>query len=351
VIDFRYHVVSIVAVFLALTVGLVLGASFLSKAQVDFLNGQITSANNAKNRLETEKRTLTADNGHLQDYIEGTKNNLVNNQLFNDAVVVVRAAGYDPAPVNAVLALAKQASATVTADITINPTFADPSSIASLQDLVSNYAPRGQKVPGGDPVAQAVNLLVQALTVQSTATGAAVGGASASASASPSASPQPSGTPTAMTPAWSVKTLQAFKDIGVISVNAMPNAANMIKPSAAFIAASTDPQADPQNNVFLGLARALRGTGTGSVIGGSAAAAAGTGGLISAVLKDASATKTVSTVDDIDQTIGQVAVVFVLYDESTNAAAPAGHYGVTGTTDGPLPRLPNLLPVPSPSAS
>jgi hypothetical protein len=320
----------------------VLGASFLSKAQIQFLNGQITSANNAKNRLETNQRTLTTDNKHLSDYIDGTKNNLVSNQLFNDAVVVVRASGYSQDHVNATLALAKQASATITADITVNPTFADPSSVPQLQQLVADFAPRGQQVPGGDPLAQAVNLLVQALTAQATTTSAFAGSASAS--------PSPSGTPTTMTPSWAVRTLQAFTQIGVISVTTMPAAANALKPTAAFIAAPEASQADPQNALYVSLAQALHTADVGPVIGG-AAADAGTGGVISAVLKNATAAKTVATVDDMDETIGQVAVVFVLYNESNNGSAPAGHYGMTGITDGLLPRLPNLPPVPSPSAS
>ena len=343
-IDFRYHVVSIVAVFLALTVGLVLGASFLSKAQIQFLNGQITSANNAKNRLETKQRTLTTDNQHLSDYIDGTKNNLVSNQLFNDAVVVVRASGYSQDHVAATLALAKQASATITADITINPTFADSSSVASLQQLVADFAPRGQPIPGGDPQTQAVNLLVEALTAQGTTTSAFAGSASASSS------PSPSSTPTTMTPSWAVKTLQEFKNIGVISVTTMPTATNALKPTAAFIAAPEASQPDTQNALYVSLAQALHTADVGTVIGG-AAPDAGTGGVISAVLKNATAAKTVATVDDMDETIGQVAVVFVLYNESNNGSAPAGHYGMTGITDGLLPKLPNLPPVPSPSAS
>jgi copper transport outer membrane protein MctB len=340
VIDFRYHVVSIVAVFLALTVGLVLGASFLSKAQIAFLNGQITNATNAKNHLETQQRTLTAENNHLVDYIDGTKNNLVSNQLFNAGVVVVRSSGYNQDHVNATLALAKQAAATITADVTINPTFADPSSADSLQQLVADYAPHGQQIPGGDPLAQAVNLLVEALTAQATTSPALAGSVAAS----------PSATPTTMTSSWAVRTLQEFQAIGVISVTTMPNAANALKPTAAFIAAPEAAQADAQNSLYVSLAQALHAADVGPVIGG-AAADAETGGVISAVLKNAAAAKTVSTVDDMDETIGQVAVVFVLYDENTNGTAPAGHYGMTGITDGLLPKLPNLPPVPSPSAS
>ena len=45
-IDFRYHVVSIVAIFLALTVGLVIGASILSKGVADSLKASLTERNN-----------------------------------------------------------------------------------------------------------------------------------------------------------------------------------------------------------------------------------------------------------------------------------------------------------------
>ena len=60
-IDFRYHVVSIVAIFLALTVGLVIGASILSKGVADSLksdlaqrNDQIKSQQNQINDLKTQ---------------------------------------------------------------------------------------------------------------------------------------------------------------------------------------------------------------------------------------------------------------------------------------------------------
>ncbi len=335
-IDFRYHVVSIVAVFLALTVGLVLGASFLSSAQIDILRGQISSANNAKNGLENDKRTLTSANKQLQDYINETKDNLVANQLYNDYVVVVRAAGYDRDSADATLALAKRASATITADVTINPAFTAPDSADQLATLLLGYAPAGQTLPGDDPVSQAMNLLAQALTAQATA---GIG-----------PTLPPTVAPRAMTAEWSVKTLKAFRDIGVITVNSMPNAATMVKPSAALIVAPNKAAAsDEPNAVYVALAQRLYAAGVGPVIGGSAVAA-GPGGVIAAVLENASAARTVSTVSDMDQATGQVAVVFVLYQESANLKAAAGHYGMTGSNDGLLPKLPSLPAVPSPGA-
>jgi len=344
-IDFRYHVVSIVAVFLALTVGLVLGASFLRSEEVSLLTNQITNANNAKNSLQTDNRSLTATNKQLGDYIDETSNNLVSNQLYNDYVVVVRIAGDDEASANATLALAKRAAATITADVTVNATFTDASSTDELNQLLAQYTPTGQSVGGGDTVSKAMNLLADALTAQATA-GTGTG---SSTGASSSASPSATATPTAMTADWSVRTLKAFKDIGVIAVNTMPTAADMTKPTAAFIAAPAGSAADAQNQAYVTLAQALHSAGVGPVVGGLTAAT-GTGGLIAAVLKNTTAAKTVSTVSDVDQTIGQVAVVFVLYQESANATGAAGHYGTTGSNDGLLPKLPSLQ-VPSPSAS
>ena len=336
-IDFRYHVVSIVAVFLALTVGLVLGASFLSSGQIDILKGQITSANNAKSGLENDNRTLTNQMNQLQDYIDETKQNLVDNQLYNDYVVVVRTPGSDAGSTDAVVALAKRAAATITADITINATFADPSSAEQLATLLLNYTPSGQTLAGDDVVSQAMSLLAEALTAQATA------GTGATPTATPTIAPR------TMTAEWSVTTLKVFRDIGVITVNTMPNAATMTKPTAAFISAPDKVGTDAQNAMYLMLAQTLHTASVGPVIGGTSIAA-GTGGLIAGVLKNASSARTVSTVDDLNTTTGQVAVVFVLYQASANPQAAAGHYGTTGSTDGLLPKLPSLPAGPSPSA-
>ena len=157
-----------------------------------------------------------------------------------------------------------------------------------------------------------------------------------------------------MTAEWSVTTLKAFRDAGVITVNTMPDAATMTKPTAAFISAplraATDAQNNARNAEYLMFAQTLRAAGVGPVIGGTSAAA-GNGGLIAGVLKNASAARSVSTVDDMDQSTGQVAVVFVLYQESATPQGTAGHYGTTGSTDGLLPKLPSLPAVPSPSPS
>ncbi|HEV3172781.1 MAG TPA: copper transporter [Actinocrinis sp.] len=332
-IDFRYHVVSIIAVFLALTVGLVLGATIVNQDAVNNLHGTINGQTNQINTLKQNNRSLTGSNGQLQNYIDTTKDNLVSGALEPYSVIVVRIDGSDDGLDKSTLSLIKQASATIASDITVNKTFADGSSTDQLAQLVSAYTPLGQPVTGTGTTA-AMNLLAEALTAQQ------------SLSTPPTSSGITSNAPSTMTPDWAVRTLQAFAQNGVITVNTMPSSAVVTRPNAAFIAAPTEASGAPANAAYIALAEALHADGTGAVIAGTAGAA-GTGGLITAVLKSPAA-KSVSTVDDVDQTTGQVAVVFVLYQEAANASAAAGHYGTVGTTDGLLPKLPTL---PTPSAS
>jgi hypothetical protein len=330
-IDFRYHVVSIIAVFLALTVGLVLGATIVNQDAVNTLHGTINSETNQINSLKQTNRTLGGTNGLLQNYIDATKDNLVSGTLSPYSVIVVRIDGSDDGDTASTLALIKQASASVAADITVNKTFADGSSTGQLAAIVSTYTPTAQPV-GGTGTTAAMNLLAEALT------------ATQSLSSAPASAGAADTTPAMMTPDWAVKTLQAFALNGVIKVNAMP-AASVTRPNAAFIAAPAAPNSAAANSAYVALAQALRAEGAGSVVGGTAPAA-GSGGLIAAVLKGPAA-KTVSTVDDTDQTTGQVAVVFVLYQQAADASAAAGHYGTVGTTDGLLPKLPSLAASPT----
>ena len=56
-INLRYHIVSIIAVFLALAIGVVMGTSFLGKATVDQLKTQISRA---ESRIDATEKVRTA---------------------------------------------------------------------------------------------------------------------------------------------------------------------------------------------------------------------------------------------------------------------------------------------------
>jgi hypothetical protein len=327
VIDFRYHVVSIVAVFLALTVGLVLGASFLKPAALDGLHTEISSLNQDKSTLEQQQRLQDAQTSRLEQYIDETAGNLVSGQLAGETVVVVRIAGEDEASADATVALIRQAGATLSADVTVTGAFTDPADSAQLAALVTRYTPAGQSVPGGTGLERAVNLLGEALT----APGASI--------ATVLPTPRPG-----MTDSEAAAMLQGFAKDGMISVTTPPTGNAADGPDVAFIAAPSAANTDAQNNAYVQLAQDLRASAVSPVIGGPAGAVAA-GGLIDAVLKSPTATKEISTVDDFDQTIGRVAVVFAAF-QAASGGTGVGHYGTTGATDGLLPKLPEL-PIPA----
>ena len=62
-INFRYHIVSITAVFLALGIGLAMGSAFLADAAVDQLRENVSEA-------ETDIRDVRRENGELNDQVD-----------------------------------------------------------------------------------------------------------------------------------------------------------------------------------------------------------------------------------------------------------------------------------------
>jgi Copper transport outer membrane protein, MctB len=367
VIDFRYHVVSIVAVFLALTVGLVLGASFLKGAAVTNLKDSITSLTTQRNNLQQANRTQGNQMADLNTYISETAPIAVQNYLDGYNVSVVQINGSDPALTSATLTYLADAGAKVTSDYTINPSFTatDAATETKLSDTVDSSLPGGQLPGTGTAAVQAADLLAEALTAPvETDTQGGVGNQSQGQNGAGSGAQTQTQTQTPaseMTPGEAQAVLVAFGTGGFITKNTVPanlTPAAAARPTLAFIAAPTTVNTAAQNVAYISLAEALRGGGAAPVVGGAAAdntpGSSQTGGLLDAVLKDGTANKQVATVDNINLTTGQVAVVFTLWQAANNAAtgsnAAAGHWGSVGTNQGQLPPL-TPLPTPTPTST
>ena len=114
-INFRFHVVSLVAVFLALAVGVVMGYGVLSQPTVDALNDRIARVEHRADSIKAENDALRDESSRLKDYLTGLAPHAVSDQLSVSTVVVVATRGIDDKPVNESVVLARQASATVSA--------------------------------------------------------------------------------------------------------------------------------------------------------------------------------------------------------------------------------------------
>lgn len=335
-IDFRYHVVSIVAVFLALTVGLVIGASILSKGLADSLRGSLAQSNSQIKSQQGQINELKGEIDQRDRYISGTVAGLVAHQLDAGCVAVVQLAGADSNAFGAVTTMVqKQSGASLCSETTVNAAFTADGSVAQLSELVAAHTPAGQTLTGTTVQQQAAQLLGEALTT------AQPGGTTTAVRPSPTATGPAggaAGTATgAMTASEAMSTLKDFQNDGMISMSLPPTAWNQA--NLAYLAAPNSANTDVENQAYLALAQALRKGGALPVVGGSGQSA-DRGGLIAAVIADSGASRDIPTVDDTDSTMGQVASVFCLAGLLQSGASVAGHYGTGTDNDGLVP--PNL---------
>jgi hypothetical protein len=98
-INLRYHIVSITAVFLALGIGLAFGAAFIDRATVEALNRNLTDIENQNTELEDENARLrdevdTAEQTE-QDLIDQGLDQFVAGELEGQQVLVLAADGVD----------------------------------------------------------------------------------------------------------------------------------------------------------------------------------------------------------------------------------------------------------------
>src|SRR5687768_1406651 len=94
-VNFRFHLVSLTAVFLALAMGIAMGATVVDRALVDQLEEQL-------NGVERRTERTNADNGRLQEVVGGWErfaaqsgDQLVDGRLAGLPVLVVGVHGTD----------------------------------------------------------------------------------------------------------------------------------------------------------------------------------------------------------------------------------------------------------------
>ena len=151
VIGFRYHLVSLAAVLLAVALGVLLGATQLSGAVGDDLRGQV--------------QTLSKDNGNLQSQVKAQQGQvrtddtittaltpkLVSGALRGTKVVVVATAQATDATTDGVAKTLQQAGATVTGRVQLTDDYSDPRRAEDAKSYVTGGSqPDGFQLPESD---------------------------------------------------------------------------------------------------------------------------------------------------------------------------------------------------------
>ncbi len=112
-INFRFHVASLIAVFLALALGVLMGYGVLSQPTVSGLQHRIDTVENNANARKRENDDLHDQLSQLQGYVDGTAQFATTGRLDGVTVVVLAARGVNADAVTKTVELLRQAGAKV----------------------------------------------------------------------------------------------------------------------------------------------------------------------------------------------------------------------------------------------
>ncbi|MEO5680287.1 MAG: copper transporter [Acidimicrobiales bacterium] len=98
-INFRFHLVSLTGVFLALAVGIVFGASVVNSGAVDGLRGQLGSVKADVSRVDQQNELLRRDLGGWIDFSKKAGPGILAGRLQGVPVLVLGVRGMDAQPV------------------------------------------------------------------------------------------------------------------------------------------------------------------------------------------------------------------------------------------------------------
>jgi len=315
-IDFRYHVVSLVAVLLALATGILVGSSLLNQPVIEGLKATTGALARDKEDLRRDVTGLEREVGYRDAYLTSLAPSLIGGRLSGTTVVVVTLPGADGQVADELADTLTDAGGTVTARAAVQPDFVGREKERMLADLTARLALPDVGAGSGQPYARAARQLAGALVTKEAGGPALDSARTALISGLDGAGfVQLSRTPT--------------KRAELVVVVAGAGA-----DSGEGTAAGRAAEASRTGEVAVALAEAFDVAGRGAVVTGPPESA--DVGRVVATIRAGDAARTVSTVDTAGSPFGRVAVVYALVEQERGGA---GQYGLAASADAPLPDL------------
>lgn len=319
-IDFRYHIVSLISVFLALAVGISLGAGPLKETIGDTLTGQVDQLRQDRDALRADLDATERARADQRAYIEATAPRLVFGALTDRRVAIVTLGPVDEDVASGVATQLEAAGASVSARVAVTDKWTDHSLRSFRQALAGNLVTYLNPAPAGNagPEVELAEALAQALT-----------------GADP-ASPDKSSESASL-----MLELLSNADSDLISVAdtiSTPADAIVVLTSSGFKEGTSSPASDDVVAAQVAIASAAQARSEGAVV---AAANATQGDLASTILADGDLAKSLTTVTGVDQVTGQVSVPLAL---NARIGGTTGHFGF-GDGETPIPERVELRTV------
>lgn len=305
-INFRYHVVSMTAVFLALAIGLVVGTAALNGPAADALEKNVNALRATNSQLRDQVTGLRDQANREEQFVTEAAPIMLNGKLANRRVLLlVLPSGRDQ--VEGVESILKTAGAKIAGTVELTDKFFNPDNSVELLDLENKAEPASvptTAIPANsDGVESSSALLAAVLLDRSPAV------------------PAPD----------RAAVLAAYSKLGYLTTSGA-----VTGPAEAVVLVSgspyTDSQAGGKNASVVTTAVQFDHAGV-AVVGG---VLGGEGNLMLEVRDDATLAKTISTVDNAETVQGQVAAALALHEQF--ADSKAGHYGVGPNASALLPQ-------------
>jgi len=307
VITFRYHVVSLVAVLLALAAGIVLGSGPLQGQVSDRLTSR-AGQDGQRTAARTQQQDAQAVSDFQNAFAATAAEQLVPQVLDRRTVLLVTLPGADGETVDAARQQVVDAGATVTGVVEVREKLLDPAE----RQLAEGVSQQVLDQASGSPA-------LAGLTSYGLV-GTAIGRAFLTAR------------PIGDTVDGAARTIStSFAEAGFLTEgDPLQRRASL----ALVIVGTVD--ATPiagQAELFAQVVQGMDAVAAGVVVAGPPSAG-DPGGLLAAV-REGEAAATVSTVDTVEVAAGRIVAVLALAEQ---AAGRSGHYGTTNAADGAVPR-------------
>lgn len=327
-INFRFHLVSLVAVFLALALGVVMGSTLVDRAIVDGLRTRIDTVEKNADSQREENLELEQRVDLLRRYSDESLPHLVGKRLAGVSLAVVAVRGIDDGTVRAVAETLRDAGAKVPGVLWIEPGFA-------LKDG-GDEAKLGQAVT--DPYRKGPELARSALEALGRRL---AGGPNVPISAAPPLTPQQD-----MLKGLEAARFVAFDSLGQASVDlkAYPD------PSSRLVVIDGTEAKIPTDKGALPLIRGAATAGAATVLAEAfrpVDSGPGRGSVVQTVREDQGLRGKVATVDDVDEVAGRAAVAFAVEELGLGRA---GHYGIAPGAARQIPVAPPPAPPTGPNS-
>jgi hypothetical protein len=333
VIDFRYHLVSIVAVFLALAIGIVLGSTELQGNTIDNLRTVNSSLASEFRAAAAQRDSYGAQWDAAETFLQTAEPKLLDRLLPGDRVVLITEPGASSAVTGGIKQAVGLAGATITGTVALQPKFNDLSAPteASLSTVNTQQAELDgtQLSAAADPATanqqQAAQLIATAILGRTQS--------------------EPG-----LSPAAATTLLQAYAQNGFLSYSDSP----ATRATLAVIAIPETPPADgagdQANQILLAVAQVFATASAATIVVGSTAGSSQSASALS-VLRSSSVSSQVSTVDNADTYVGQISAIWALADQV--AGGKPGSYGISGASaiSPQPPAVPSTSPSPTPSST